>query len=51
MGVDKLVTEVSMYTSCPLYGYLIAVYHGMDILTSNFMLRFILSAIGLTIDV
>jgi len=45
-----LVTEVSEYTPCALYGERTVVYYDIDILTSNSILLLIFAASGLTGD-
>jgi len=48
---DKPVMKLTVYTCCTLYGELTAIYHGLNILTSNCMLLHILASSGLTDDV
>jgi len=45
-GSDKLVTELSTYTSCTLYCELTAFYIDMELLTSDSMLLPIIAASG-----
>jgi len=40
---DRLVMKLSTYTNCKLYGELTAIYHYMDMLTSNCRLLLILA--------
>jgi len=49
-GNDRLVTQLSAYTSYLLYGQLTAIDRGMEMLTSNCMLRFIRAASSLMDD-
>jgi len=49
-GWDRFVTRPSTYPSYMLYGYLAAITHVMDILTSTCMLLLIFAASGLTDD-
>jgi hypothetical protein len=48
VGSNKLVTELSTYTSCTLYCYLTAVYSEMELLTSDRMLLPIIAVSGFT---
>jgi hypothetical protein len=43
-GSDKLITELSTYTSCTLYCELTAFYMDMELLTSDSMLLPIIAA-------
>jgi len=47
-GSNKLVTELSTYTSCTLYSLLTAFYFDMEQLTSDCMLLPIIAASGFT---
>jgi len=47
-GSNKLVTELSTYTSCTVDCSLTALYIDMELLTSNWMLLPIIAASGFT---
>jgi hypothetical protein len=47
-GSDKLVTELSTYTSCTLYCELTAFYIDIELLTSDTMLLAFFAASGFT---
>ena len=47
-GSDKLVTELSTYTSCTLYCELTAFYIDRELLTSDSMMLPIIAASGFT---
>jgi len=47
---DQLVTKLSAYTRCIIYSQLSTIHHGLNILTSNWMLHRILAGSGLADD-
>jgi len=47
-GRDKLVAELTTYTSCKLYSYLTTIYIDMELLTADCTLLPIIVAFGLT---